>query len=239
MQVSKSKIMTNQISVPDAFPLSFVTGKDDDHENSNLALVYDRYKDRFTTFPKEKGWMTEDLYMYQGFWHQSKNVVSVETVMATQDTFQSHPSDVYLATLPKSGTTWLKALVFAIVNRNQYKNKPPSTHPLQKSNPHNCLPFVEAEVIRTSPTYINSHSPRLFATHIPYTSLPRSILDSSCRVVYMCRNPKDVLVSLFHFANKLTLLESGPSATESETKLFLHTWKKLIAEDQVLIQNQK
>lgn len=74
--------MTLQISVPDVYPLSFVD--DDDHEKTNLALLYDRYKDRFITFPKEKGWMTEDLYMYQGFWHQSKNVVSVETVMATR-----------------------------------------------------------------------------------------------------------------------------------------------------------
>ncbi|CAH1418429.1 unnamed protein product [Lactuca virosa] len=193
--------MTFQISVPDVYPLSFVD--DNDHEKTNLALLYDRYKDRFTTFPKEKGWMTEDLYMYQGFWHQSKNVVSVETVMATQDSFKAHPSDVYLATLPKSGTTWLKALAFAIVNRNRYKNKPPSTHPLQNSNPHNCLPFVETEVLRTSPTYDNAHTPRLYATHMPYTSLPQSILDSSCRIVYMCRNPKDVLVSLFHFANSL------------------------------------
>lgn len=172
-------------------------------EEANLAMIFDRYKDRFTTLPKEKGWMTEDLYKYQGFWYQSKNVVSVETVMATQDTFQALPTDIYLATLPKSGTTWLKALVFATVNRNMYKDKPLSTHPLQTSNPHNCLPFVECEVLRTSPTYVETHLPRLFATHMPYTSLPQSILDSGCRIVYMCRNPKDVLVSLFHFSNKL------------------------------------
>ncbi|KAK1428862.1 hypothetical protein QVD17_17702 [Tagetes erecta] len=172
-------------------------------EEANLAMIFDRYKDKFTTLPKEKGWMTQDLYKYQGFWNQSRNVVSVETVMATQDTFQARPTDIYLATLPKSGTTWLKALVFATVNRNMYKNKPLSTHPLQTSNPHNCLPFVECEVLRTSPTYVEAHSPRLFATHIPYTSLPQSILDSGCRIVYMSRNPKDVLVSLFHFANKL------------------------------------
>ncbi|KAJ0809063.1 putative Sulfotransferase domain, P-loop containing nucleoside triphosphate hydrolase [Helianthus annuus] len=185
--------------------MSFVTtpGLEDYQEEANLALIFDKYKDKFTTFPKEKGWMTEELYKYQGFWHQSKNVVSVETVMATQDTFQALPTDIYLATLPKSGTTWLKALVFSTVNRNMYKNKPLSSHPLQTSNPHNCLPFVECEVLKTSPTYVDAYLPRLFATHMPYTSLPQSILDSRCRIVYMCRNPKDVLVSLFHFANNL------------------------------------
>nr|XP_043609630.1 cytosolic sulfotransferase 15-like [Erigeron canadensis] len=178
--------------------------EDDDGEEANLSLLFDKYKDTFTTFPKEKGWMTKDVYMYQGFWHQSKNVVSVETVMATQETFQARSTDIYLATLPKSGTTWIKALVFAIVNRDRYKTKPLSSHPLQNSNPHNCVPFVECEVLRNSPSYvIDEHSPRLFATHIPYTSLPQSIHESGCRLVYMSRNPKDVLVSLFHFANKV------------------------------------
>ncbi|KAI3667358.1 hypothetical protein L6452_42414 [Arctium lappa] len=186
--------------------LSFITKciDEDEHEKTNMALIFNKYNDRIATLPKEKGWITENLYMYQGFWHQSKRRISVETVMAVHDTFKARPTDIYLATLPKSGTTWLKALVFAIVNRNRYKHNSFSTHPLLNSNPHNCLPFIETEVFRNTPTYENDpHSPRLFATHIPYTSLPRSILDSGCRMVYLCRNPKDVFVSMFHFANKL------------------------------------
>ncbi|KAC9819659.1 hypothetical protein E3N88_45207 [Mikania micrantha] len=174
-----------------------------EQERANMALVFDRYRAKLTMLPKEKGWITENLYMYQGFWHQSSRRISVETLMALQDTFKAHPTDIYLATLPKSGTTWLKALVFALVNRNQYTYNCLSTHPLLVSNPHNCLPFIETEIFRNTPTYVNGHAPRLFATHIPYTSLPRSILDSGCRIVYLCRNPKDVLVSMFHFANKL------------------------------------
>ncbi|MFS7904017.1 putative quercetin-3-sulfate 4'-sulfotransferase [Helianthus anomalus] len=153
------------------------------HETTNMALIFDQYKDRLATLPKEKGWITENLYMYQGFWHQSSRRISVETVMALQDTFKAHPTDIYLATLPKSGTTWLKALVFALVNRNRYKDGHFSTHPLLVSSPHTCLPFIETEIFRNTPMYVDSHSPRLFATHIPYTSLPRSILDSGCRLL--------------------------------------------------------
>ncbi|KAK1428865.1 hypothetical protein QVD17_17705 [Tagetes erecta] len=183
-------------------------------ERANMALVFERYKDRLATLPKEKGWITENLYLYQGFWHQSSRRISVETLMALQDTFKAHPTDIYLATLPKSGTTWLKALVFALVNRNLFKDNCLSTHPLLVSNPHNCLPFIETEIFRDTPTYTDPHSLRLFATHIPYTSLPQSILDSGCRIVYLCRNPKDVLVSMFHFANRLRDKLLGPLTFE-------------------------
>ncbi|KAK9056417.1 hypothetical protein SSX86_023778 [Deinandra increscens subsp. villosa] len=185
-----------------------------------MTLVFNRYKDRLATLPKEKGWITENLYMYQGFWHQSSRRISVETVMALQDTFEAHPTDIYLATLPKSGTTWLKALMFALVNKNRYKHNRLSTHPLLVSNPHDCLPFIETEIYRNTPTYIDPHSPRLFATHIPYTSLPRSIINSGCRVVYLCRNPKDVLVSMFHFANKLREKSCDVMTFEETFELF-------------------
>ncbi|KAI7757351.1 hypothetical protein M8C21_014165 [Ambrosia artemisiifolia] len=144
--------------------------------------------------------------MYQGFWHFSHisyDVFSVEAMMTMQNTFQAQPTDIYLITLPKSGTTWIKAVTYAIVNRERYKNSTLSSHPLLAYNPHKCVPFLETEVFGKTSVYVDGCLPRLFATHIPYTSLPQSILDSGCRIVYMCRNPKDVLVSLFHFTNKL------------------------------------
>ncbi|XP_071687429.1 cytosolic sulfotransferase 13-like [Rutidosis leptorrhynchoides] len=172
-------------------------------EKANLTLLQDKYKDRYTTFSKEKLYANEDVYLYQGFWYRSKGLVSLPTLLAAQETFQANPNDIYLATLPKSGTTWLKALTFAIVNRTKYKNNSLLAHPLLISNPHDCLPHIENEVLRTRPTYVDLSSPRLFATHIPYPLLPRSTIDYGCRIVYMCRNPKDVLISLFHFVNKL------------------------------------
>ncbi|KAI7757361.1 hypothetical protein M8C21_014175 [Ambrosia artemisiifolia] len=159
--------------------LSQVTGlrvEDPEVEKANLGIIFYRYKGSITSLPKEKGWLTESLYMYQGYWFPSKNLISIGTLMASQDVFQANPTDIYLVTPPKSGTTWIKALAFAIVNRKRYTNI--STHPLLNFNPQDCLPFIENEILRNKPTYTDPNSTRLFATHMPYTSLPQSILDS-------------------------------------------------------------
>ena len=185
-----------------------------------MALILERYKDRFTALPKEKGWHTKNLYLYQGHWYPSKYLFSIANVMCSQETFQANPSDIYLATLPKSGTTWIKALTLAIVNRTKYKNNSLSTHMLLSSNPHDCLPFIENEILRTNPTCVVENYPRIFATHTPYTSLPQSVIDCGCRIVYMCRNPKDVLVSLFHFANKLRDESLGLITFDEAFKMF-------------------
>ncbi|KAI7751273.1 hypothetical protein M8C21_010622 [Ambrosia artemisiifolia] len=193
---------------------------DEDEVWANVELVFDRYKDKLATLTKAKGWLSKDAYMYQGFWHQPMGRFSVQTTMALQDTFKAHPTDIYLVTLPKSGTTWLKALMFALVNRNQYKNNNLSTHPLLVSNPHICIPYIEFEVYKTTPTYVDTHVPRLFATHIAYTSLPQSIIDSRCRLIYLCRNPKDVLVSWFHFVNKARDKSCDLTTLEETFELF-------------------
>ncbi|KAL5842394.1 hypothetical protein ACOSQ3_013005 [Xanthoceras sorbifolium] len=79
-------------------------------------------------------------------------------------------------TYPKFGTTWLKALTYAIVHRSHCAFE---HSPLLTTNPH-LLPSFE-----------HLDTPRILGTHIPYASLPRSIIDSNCRIVYMCRNPLD------------------------------------------------
>ncbi|KAI8001955.1 Cytosolic sulfotransferase 17 [Camellia lanceoleosa] len=53
-------------------------------------------------------------------------------------------------------------------------------------------------------------SPRLFRTHISYSLLPQSFKTSSCKIVYITRDPKDVFVSLWHFMNTKIQPEQGP-----------------------------
>ncbi|CAN0862900.1 Cytosolic sulfotransferase 4 [Linum grandiflorum] len=69
------------------------------------------------SLPREKGWRTPYIYNFQGFWCQPKQI---QAILAFQAHFQVKDTDVLVASIPKSGTTWLKALVFSISNRTRF-----------------------------------------------------------------------------------------------------------------------
>nr|GMD37498.1 flavonol sulfotransferase-like [Ipomoea batatas] len=146
--------------------------------------------------PRERGWETddEDIYLLNGFWNPTW---VIHGLLALQQHFKPHPNDVLLASFPKSGTTWLKALLFSIVNRATY-NHDDMMHPLLNSNPHDLVPWLEPYAF-TNRTNLRPPQSFLFHTHLAYSSLPEQIRSSSCRIVYVFRDPKDVLVSYWHF----------------------------------------
>ncbi|KAJ1432599.1 Sulfotransferase domain [Sesbania bispinosa] len=158
-------------------------------------------KELILSLPREKGWRTPYLYLFQGFWCQPAEIQAISTF---QNHFQAKDSDIFVATVPKSGTTWLKALTFAIVNR-QHHFISSKNHPLLTTNPHNLVPFIEYRVYGTHkvPDLSNFPEPRLFGTHIPFSSLPNSIKESNCRILYICRNPFDTFISSWIFTNKI------------------------------------
>ncbi|CAH9144538.1 unnamed protein product [Cuscuta epithymum] len=46
-------------------------------------------------------------------------------------------------------------------------------------------------------------STKILSTHMPYSALPGLIKDSTTLIVYVSRDPKDNVVSLWHFLNKM------------------------------------
>ncbi|CAI0437630.1 unnamed protein product [Linum tenue] len=52
-------------------------------------------------------------------------------------------------------------------------------------------------------------------THLPYSCLPEAVRSSgsSCKLVHVARNPKDTVVSMWHFYNKIFESETGPDVT--------------------------
>lgn len=158
-------------------------------------------KELLASLPKERGWRTPYLYLYQNFWCQPKQI---QAIISIRKHYKADDTDVIVATIPKSGTTWLKALSYAIVNRRKFADDQ-KTHPLLTSNPHELVPFLEYKLFANNqiPDMSSLPKPRLLGTHMPIGALPDSVRDSNCKLVYMVRSPLDTFVSMWHFMNKL------------------------------------
>ncbi|KAM0949997.1 putative Sulfotransferase domain, P-loop containing nucleoside triphosphate hydrolase [Dioscorea sansibarensis] len=137
---------------------------------------------------------------YQGFWFTP--TMMLPGLMAAQDHFIPHPSDILICTPLKVGTTWLKALAFATLNRN---DQPCKRSLLLSHNPHVCVPNLEFRLYgeKKLQAFAIVASPRVLSTHIPCQLFPASWLSSECKFFYLCRNPKDTFVSYWHFFNKI------------------------------------
>lgn len=179
-------------------PLSRCLASQAEQEDQNHESIYQRFTKLVSALSADAE-TNPKLYRHPDGWHAS--LESMVGAMVAQQHFKARPTDVLLASFPKSGTTWLKALLFATLNRSSYSNS--QHHPFTTLSPHECVPFLESQVYTKNriPDLDVLPSPRLFSTHIPFRSLPQSVVDSGCRIVYLCRNPKDNFVSLWHFMN--------------------------------------
>ncbi|CAN1784373.1 Cytosolic sulfotransferase 16 [Linum perenne] len=130
----------------------------------------------------------------EGFWYSSRIISSIEAFRAK---FKPKREDevVILASNPKTGTTWLKALSHCILFRDEEDDL------LIKMNPHLCVPYLDARSSPVDPV-LDKEQGRLFNTHLSYSYLPDSI-KNDCKLVYITRDPKDTLVSHWHFFNKI------------------------------------
>jgi len=178
-------------------------------KEDHKIISYDCFKKVIlSSLPKEKGLAALDLYLFQSFWCLA---TLINPINFFQNHFQAKDSDIIVASMPKAGTTWLKALTFAIVNRYSIEMH---DHPLLKSNSHELVPFFEFSIYGDSLDKIHELSnmiePRLFGTHIPFHSLAKSNKESNCKIIYICRNSFDTFISTWFFINKIRSNESLP-----------------------------
>ncbi|KAJ9560234.1 hypothetical protein OSB04_005394 [Centaurea solstitialis] len=79
--------------------------------------ILEEHKHLIETLPKGTGWRVRHLYNYNGFWLDPFVII---TNLLLHTHFKSQPSDIFLASFMKVGTTWLKALIFSTINRHRY-----------------------------------------------------------------------------------------------------------------------
>ncbi|OVA11874.1 Sulfotransferase domain [Macleaya cordata] len=167
--------------------------------------------------PRAKWWEELDLYLWEGAWYFPS---VLESTLAFRSHFDSSgtTADFILASNPKTGTTWLKALASYIMNctRNNdgggYVIDENVEDPLLKNHPHELVKTLECVTYlkNQTPDLSAIPSPRLFHTHLGYNVLLESIKNSTdCKIVYVVRNPNDTFISLWHFMNSARTPEQG------------------------------
>ncbi|PVD31441.1 hypothetical protein C0Q70_06853 [Pomacea canaliculata] len=112
-------------------------------------------------------------------------------VLARKVTFKARNDDVLLITYPKSGTHWLWEVVSMLTRGSTTLLSDTMTH----------IDYFPLEVIDILP------SPRVLATHMPVTQVPRDFFTRRCKMILCVRNPWDVALSFFHFVRNLQTFE--------------------------------
>uniref|UniRef100_A0A8C8UF15 Sulfotransferase n=1 Tax=Peromyscus maniculatus bairdii TaxID=230844 RepID=A0A8C8UF15_PERMB len=125
-----------------------------------------------------------------------------EIIEESRDKFVIRDEDTVILSYPKSGTNWLIETVCLI----QTKGNPKwiQSVPVWKRSP-----WIETQ--KGLPILINKEGPRLMSSHLPFHLFPKSFFRSKAKVIYIIRNPRDVLVSAYFFRHKINLIDNPES----------------------------
>ena len=97
--------------------------------------------------------------------------------------------DVFIASFPKSGTTWTQQIVRLVYSRGLIHDSDPPLHTI--------IPWLDDSEDLPDLSVVDSMiSPRVFKSHNPYHLLPRKLTESN-RLIYVTRNAKDTAVSMY------------------------------------------
>nr|CAD1837418.1 unnamed protein product [Ananas comosus var. bracteatus] len=171
-------------------------------ENPNIS----KSNNHSVSLQRQEGW-TEALLLHENFWFPEFVIPRIPDIRRH---FVACPTDIIISTFPRSGTIWLKSLLYAIIHRSRHALGDPN-HPILTRSSHDLVPFLESPSNHSPTTTIIDilrnldalPSPRLISTHLSYSLLPPSVADSGCRLVYLCCDPKDNFVSIWHFIKKV------------------------------------
>ncbi|XP_013180692.1 PREDICTED: sulfotransferase 1C4-like isoform X3 [Papilio xuthus] len=150
------------------------------------------------------------------------------------------PDDIFVASFPRSGTTWTQELVWLLASDLDYSKA--AAIPLQarytflefsmylskeilnavkneNAGKEDQLKILDILSAPGSQLAAQMSSPRFLKTHLPMSLLPPTLLDST-KVLYVARNPLDVAVSYYHL-NKLYKLSNYIGDFKSFWELFI------------------
>ncbi|KAK1155429.1 amine sulfotransferase-like [Acipenser oxyrinchus oxyrinchus] len=146
-----------------------------------------------------------------------------DTIDSLED-FEIRDSDVFLVTYLRSGTVWTQQIIILIHEEEGYNAAESLGSNAARSESYNAtqsegsnaaesdtnmkrMPWLEYNL--EGKDYNMRPSPRLFTTHLTYNLMPKMLKEKKAKVIYVARNPKDAIVSLFHFSKIWTYMETA------------------------------
>nr|XP_046257070.1 sulfotransferase 6B1 [Scatophagus argus] len=148
---------------------------------------------------KAKEMSNEDkLYRYNGVLYPT--IMCPEEHLKGLDNIQAREDDVMLVAYPKCGFNWMVGVVRKIIAEATGKNMEAKMPPL--------IEFFGPEALKVVD---EAPSPRFLGTHMHPDNIPSSFYAKKTKMLVIFRNPKDTLVSFYHFFNNNPVLPSGQS----------------------------
>ncbi|XP_078400578.1 sulfotransferase family 5A, member 1 isoform X1 [Cetorhinus maximus] len=126
--------------------------------------------------------------------------------------FKFHDSDTLIVTYPKSGTTWMQEILTLIYSDGN--QEPAKTIP-------NWIRTPWIEHYYCEDILLGKADHRIITTHLPYHILSKSLKQSNTKVIYVARNPMDIIVSFYHFHKMANFLPDPGTFGEFLEKFLL------------------
>ncbi|XP_006626381.1 amine sulfotransferase-like isoform X1 [Lepisosteus oculatus] len=133
-----------------------------------------------------------------------KNFLLISNIHSAEDLDQLQKceirdSDIFVVTYPKSGTIWMQQILTLIEAGGDLSAT-------QNQTTSDRIPWIELK--GKVHDFVAAPSPRIRVSHLPYNILPEALRQKKGKVIYVARNPKDILVSYYHFHSYAVMLET-------------------------------
>ncbi|XP_053460730.1 sulfotransferase 2A1-like isoform X2 [Nycticebus coucang] len=154
--------------------------------------------------------MADDNLWYEGICFPRVNY-KPEILRKVREEFVMKDEDVVIVTFPKSGTHWLIEILCLIHSKGDTKWV--QSVPIWERSP-----WIETEY---GFELVNEkEGPRLLTSHLSIRLFPKSFFSSKAKVIYVIRNPKDIIVSSYFFWNSVNLAKK-PKSVEQYLEWFM------------------